>query len=166
MLRPRTPLCNILIGVTVLLAGCGDGNKEPEGLGEKVFQALHDEDAEAYEKYVVTAADFEQVVGDSTMDEDKKAQALKHVESQLEKGAGNFEKVLERGKAAGVDWSETTFVEVKYEIETQGGMTGADEIMIIFEHDGTKYRVEIDDPLKADRGWVITDGLAWRGPVK
>jgi hypothetical protein len=107
-----------------------------------------------------------QIIEQSELKDEVKDRELDRVEENakkyLEENRENFEKTLKKGEEAGINWKKATFVDVEYGTSKRDGIERAN-VYVIFEYKDSKYKVEVDDCLKAERGWVATDGLRWQG---
>jgi len=79
-----------------------------------------------------------------------------------EKMYNAFNKIRVRGRRAGIDWNEAEYQTITSKTKERDNIESGD-IYIIFSFKGVNYRIKLDDCIKTNRGWLMSDDPSWKG---
>jgi hypothetical protein len=135
----------------------------PEVLGKNVLQALRKKDIDHFMNFVVKQKDLEELIEVVPQHRKRRIKdGIQKLPEILEPIRKTFLKTSERGIENGIKWELTKFESVKYKVDKDSIIEGAN-IYMIFSYKGICYKIEIDECIKAKRGWLNTDGIRWSG---
>lgn len=172
----------LLLIISLLVSSCGK-NSSQEGLASIAFKYLKYNDFESYSNYIMTEKeglsflDTLERSGQYKAYSIKKKKHFKTIKKEFSKRLStqkanlkkNFYAVFDQGARHGIVWSRAKFVSARvskqeHVFELNG--LKQQHIYIIFNHNKKKYGLRLTNNVKAKRGWVIVDGLAWEPPLK
>ena len=135
----------------------------PEVLGKNVLQALRKRDINHFMNFVVKQKDLEELIEVVPQHTKRRMEdGIQKLPEILESIRKTFLRTFERGIKNGIKWELTKFESVKYNVDKDNVIEGAD-IYMIFSYRGVCYKIEIDECIKTKRGWLNTDGIRWIG---
>jgi len=167
----------LIVLVTLFLISCGK-NSSQQGLASVAFKYLKYNDFESYSKYIMTNKEALSLLQTLERSGQFKAYSIKKkthfygVKKSIKKLMGkqkkqlekNFYAVFDQGVRHGITWSRTKFVEARVsKQEKVFDLNGLKQqnIYIVFTHKKKEYTLRLKNNIKANRGWIIVDGLSW-----
>jgi len=172
----------LILVASLLVTSCGK-NSSQEGLASIAFKYLKFNDFESYSNYIMTQEeglfflDTLERSGQYKAYSVKKKKHFKNIKNEFSKRLSaqrahlkkNFYAVFDQGARHGIVWSRAKFVSARVSRqENVFELNGLKQqhIYIIFNHNKKKYGLRLTNNVKAKRGWVIVDGLAWEPALK
>jgi len=137
---------------------------EPQNFGEEVLRALREDDYEKMEKFLPTSSDlvyFEGVFFNTEDTERELKDELRRMQKERISGSKSlFEKARQRVIDQGMSWNDLKFKKIELsDVKQMGEVVYRANILIHFDYFGAKHILELDDCLKAERTWLLGDGV-------
>ncbi|MFH0734291.1 MAG: hypothetical protein V1773_07240 [bacterium] len=138
------------------------GNNTPEELGITIFQSFLNNNIEEFKKYIMTADDFIKLLDSSSYSEKKKAKYIIKYNNDIpviyKQIVNDFTLVKDEAKNNKIDWDKIEFEKIEYKDGRSIYMRYA-HINLIFNYNGTKYFIRLNDCLNTARGWLISGNV-------
>ncbi len=167
----------LIVSLSLLLISCGK-NSSQEGLASIAFKYLKYNDFDSYAKYIITNKEAISLLKTLERSGQFKAYSVKkkahfkaiknslvqRMEKQKKVLEKNFYAVFDQGVRQGITWSRAKFVEARISKQEKAfDLKGLKQqnIYIIFTYMKKEYTLRLKNNIKANRGWVIVDGLSW-----
>lgn len=140
---------------------------ESQNFGEEVFRALREGDYEKMEKFLPTSSDlvyFEGVFLNENSTESER-QNIKDELSEVQKNRISESKSLFEDARLevldqGMSWNDIKFKKIELsDVRLNGELVYRANILIHFDYFGAEHILELDDCFKAERTWLVGDGL-------
>jgi hypothetical protein len=166
------------------LSSCGDGEKTAhekteeaqeqgsienatlEQLGASFILTLKENDSTSIEDLLPAKEDFEKIVSVYSGSEEEKKSILAGSAKNAQKIRANtmqsFSDFRKKGLDSGIKWEEAAFSNAEYEVKKESNIESA-KLQIVFTYKEMKYKINIDECIKTDRGWLIFDKPKWKG---
>ena len=155
-----------LLALALVFASFGGARYEScDDLAEAVVSAIVRDDRSDFEAAFMTRSDFQGLLAKTTSErvKDRAARALDRFEAERDKALDRaWEQVAKGLERDRVDRTLLEIVKVKYEVRVRHGVEQCD-VYITLREGGRHYELKLDDCVRADRGWVMSDLPRWRG---
>jgi hypothetical protein len=157
------------VGLKVDLADLGrSGTDTPEALARAVFDALREDDFEAYAVHAFTEPRVQELLdhvrahGDPAAIDRAERRLERHGGVQgihihhLEQSRRRFQRALAEATDAGLDWRTATFEGIPADgrdLREHMGLRGGD-LEFVVRSRGRRHRIELDDCVGLGTGWI------------
>jgi hypothetical protein len=142
---------------------------EPQNFGEEVLRALKEDDYEKMEKFLPTSSDLVYLEGvflnkNSTESERQKLKdelgtlQKKRILESKELFEDARQEFIDQGITLGVAALKFKKIELS-DVKQMGEVVYRANILIHFDYFGAEHILELDDCLKAERTWLLGDGV-------
>jgi hypothetical protein len=158
----------LLFAFAILLVGCKHIYTTPETFAEAIFNAFQQDNYKDYELQFCTAADYDRLLEITVMEDDHRTEVVARKDKDLAalRGdiQGGWETIRTEGEKAGVEWKSAKFDRVHYTMGERLGVPHTN-IYIVFSSNGKSYEFKLDDCVKTDIRWFVTDNPIWTGEL-
>lgn len=157
--------------VSMFLFSCGNDKGEiqvsttPEEMGEELFEAIRTEDAATVRTYIAVESDIDQWLSNSSLSEKKAEKKKNKLIKKVESLDYNLAKSLAKIHDQKIDWDNTSYDWIDYKNFEKDSVTGAD-IYIVFTEGQQQYEIKLKNCYSSNRGWVLFDGITFKGERK
>lgn len=140
-------------------------NETLDELGASLILLLKENDFEKFTSFLPAKEDAEKIALQYKGAAEKKKQLLLKLEENVKKimiySKTGFDEVFNKALKENITWSEVNFSHVEYQINKNDNLERA-SMTVYFLFNNLNYRINIDECVKSDRGWLITDKPTWK----
>lgn len=161
----------VILIFSLLFAGCSEEMNE-EKLARDTFQCFIDDNPRAFKRLYVRQADIEAIIQSSSIPSDMKANAKRQLRTKTAFwrtfSKVEFNHIRFRAFDRGVNWQNTEIIDIKSQ-ETDYGFFEYDrdfnrkyginvkDIDITFLSDRDTFIMHLDECIKTNHGWCLTE---------
>ena len=142
---------------------------QPKHLGEAAFNALAQNNKSDFAKLRPQKQEMIDLARVS-VSEKQRARILNGLDSLFEKKTrtteDSFKSIREKAKRDGVDWTTAEFKDIEYANPKKRDGVQKMDIDVMFQSNGTTFKLRLDDCLQINDRWIIWDSMRWYGKLK
>ena len=142
---------------------------QPKYLGEAAFNALAQNNKSDFAKLRPQKQEMIDLARVS-VSEKQRSRILNGLDSLFEKKTriteDSFKSIREKAKRDGVDWTTAEFKDIEYANPKKRDGVQKMDIDVMFQSNGTTFKLRLDDCLQINDRWIIWDSMRWYGKLK
>jgi hypothetical protein len=161
------PLLVLAILLPIMLSGPSADLETTESLGQSVVEVIANNDRQTFREFYLKEEDREWFLQNIPKAAKKPERLDKWIAEANAKSLEQWFELREHMEKDGVDPSSLEFNRVvEDDCRERKGVFKCDDITVFATSNVGMIRFKIDDPVKLGRGWVASDDITFKGPVR